>query len=48
MDGDFYLGFLPPGGFPNTLVIVPPVGRESLAKLCWLWSGSVRPCTPMQ
>lgn len=29
--------------FWNPLVIVPPVGCESLAKLCWLWSGSVQP-----
>lgn len=28
----------------NPRVIVPPGGCESLAKLCWLWSGSVHTC----
>lgn len=36
-------GFNSSQWFRNPLVIVPPVGCESLAKLCWLWSGSVQP-----
>lgn len=36
-------GFNSSQWFRNPLVIVPPVGCESLAKHCWLWSGSVQP-----